>query len=187
MSSIGLSGLSNISTDTLQNRYEKALKQINKLIEINRQLKENSTQNEQQLKNISAEVAAMRQTNHELDEENNIMEAKYMELENHYRELETYCKKLEEELEASHLHAQSFDQHMHEEELKYQHDLEIAAQKYDGIEKEYELLHQEYEDSQHTIQVYTQDKIDLEEHIEQLNAGIAKLQEDNGKLNEIIK
>jgi hypothetical protein len=43
MSSIGLTGLSNISTDALQVRYEKALKQINKLIEINRQLKENAT------------------------------------------------------------------------------------------------------------------------------------------------
>lgn len=32
MSSVGLSGLSNISSDTLQGRYEKALKQINKLI-----------------------------------------------------------------------------------------------------------------------------------------------------------
>lgn len=39
MSSIGLSGISGISENTLQTRYEKALKQINKLIEINRQLK----------------------------------------------------------------------------------------------------------------------------------------------------
>ena len=32
MSSVGLSGMSGISENTLQNRYEKALKQINKLI-----------------------------------------------------------------------------------------------------------------------------------------------------------
>jgi hypothetical protein len=42
MSSLGLSGLSGISSDALQVRYEKALKQINKLIEINRQLKQTS-------------------------------------------------------------------------------------------------------------------------------------------------
>ena len=47
MSSIGLSGISGISDNTLQIRYEKALKQINKLIEMNRQLKDSLTEKEE--------------------------------------------------------------------------------------------------------------------------------------------
>ena len=47
MSSIGLSGISGISDNTLQIRYEKALKQINKLIEMNRQLKDSLTEKDE--------------------------------------------------------------------------------------------------------------------------------------------
>lgn len=52
MSSIGLSGISGISENTLQFRYEKALKQINKLIEINRELKESTNGQDGQVEKL---------------------------------------------------------------------------------------------------------------------------------------
>jgi predicted nuclease with TOPRIM domain len=87
MSSVGLSGLSNISSDTLQGRYEKALKQINKLIEINRELKERLGENQQEVLLLQGQVSALQQANRELDEESNILDAKYMELNSHYEQL----------------------------------------------------------------------------------------------------
>lgn len=84
MSSVGLSGISGISENTLQFRYEKALKQINKLIEINRQLKESSNGHDGQVDKLMEEIQKLQQANRLLDEENNILESKYMELENHY-------------------------------------------------------------------------------------------------------
>ena len=84
MSSVGLSGLSNISSDTLQGRYEKALKQINKLIEINRELKERLGESQQEVAVLQGQVQELQQVNHDLDEENNILDAKYMELNSHF-------------------------------------------------------------------------------------------------------
>lgn len=62
MSSIGLSGLSNISNDTLQGRYEKALKQINKLIEINRELKEKVGEYEKHMAGYEQEIQRLEKT-----------------------------------------------------------------------------------------------------------------------------
>ncbi len=65
---MGLSGLSNISNDTLQGRYEKALKQINKLIEINRELKERVGEYQAEISALESQVQGLQQANHELDE-----------------------------------------------------------------------------------------------------------------------
>lgn len=94
MSSVGLSGLSNISNDTLQGRYEKALKQINKLIEINRELKERVGEYQAEIDRCNQQIQALSQANHELDEENNILDSKYMELNAHCEQVEMYCKDL---------------------------------------------------------------------------------------------
>ena len=84
MSSVGLSGLSNISSDTPQGRYEKAVKQINKLIEINRELKGRLGENQQEVAVLQGQVQALQQVKRDLDEENNILDAKYMELNSHF-------------------------------------------------------------------------------------------------------
>lgn len=60
---MGLSGLSNISNDTLQGRYEKALKQINKLIEINRELKERVGEYQEEIGTLTGKVQALQQAN----------------------------------------------------------------------------------------------------------------------------
>lgn len=67
MSSNGISGMSNISTDTLHNRYEKSIKQYNKLIEINRQLKDSNTNQENQIKEMSKEINLLKEQINELD------------------------------------------------------------------------------------------------------------------------
>ena len=83
MSSAGLSGMSGISEHTLQTRYEKALKQINKLIDMNRQMKDTLAQYEQQIQQLEAQIEELQKANNEFDEENNILESKYMQLDQH--------------------------------------------------------------------------------------------------------
>jgi acetolactate synthase-1/3 small subunit len=57
---------------------EQVTKQINKLIEINRELKERLGENQQEVLVLQGQVSALQQANRELDEESNILDAKYM-------------------------------------------------------------------------------------------------------------
>jgi predicted RNase H-like nuclease (RuvC/YqgF family) len=145
MSSIGLSGMSGISENTLQTRYEKALKQINKLIEMNRQLKEAQTESEQVAADLRTEIERVQQANRELDEENNILESKYMELDQHYHDLQEYCADLEAKYEESQFSHQHYEEKLQENEAKYHEELESEMMKSNELAREVEMLNQMYQ------------------------------------------
>lgn len=147
MSSIGLSGLSNISSDTLQGRYEKALKQINKLIEINRELKEKVGEYEKHMVAYEQEIQRLEKTSRDLDEENNILDSKYMELGAHMQELEDYCKKLEEEIQRNQEERMDMEDQLRDSERKYHAEVEAEVAKTAELAREAEYYQRSYEDS----------------------------------------
>lgn len=151
MSSIGLSGLSNISNDTLQGRYEKALKQINKLIEINRELKEKVGEYEKHMVGYEQEIQRLEKTSRELDEENNILDSKYMELSAHMQELEDYCKKLEEEIQHNQEERMDLEEQLRSNDHKYHEEMEAEMGKFAEVAREAEYYQRSYEDSVTTI------------------------------------
>lgn len=182
MSSIGLTGLSNISSDALQVRYEKALKQINKLIEINRQLKENATVAEQQLKSSHSEQEQLRQANCELDEENNILEEKYMQLQNHLHELEGYCKKLEDELQEGDSHREQLSGRLAQQEMKFTLALQEEVDKFNELVKEAEQIHHDYQANLSVIHLQELEKEKWLQQEAELKQQVAKLQQENAEL-----
>lgn len=61
----------------------------------------------------------MEKTSSELDEENNILDSKYMELSGHLQELEIYCKKLEEEIQHNQEERMDLEDQLRDNDRKY--------------------------------------------------------------------